>query len=172
MLWAAATLCFFGFLRSGEITVPSDAAFDPSCHLTFQDATVNQVTDQQLLRVHLKTSPEDRPLPYGRRCLCWENQASPVAAMLAYLAIRTPKPGFLFQFTNGRLLTKPRPDIVSNPDRSLCSAGCIASPPRAGDAIHPALRRERSGFETSPDKFSSLLISTEQTLLIASTKIY
>ena len=33
------------------------------------------------------------------------------------------------------------------------SAGCIASPARAGDAIHPALReREGSGFETSSDQ--------------------
>jgi hypothetical protein len=30
MLWAAVTLCFFGFLHSGEVTVPSDTAFDPA----------------------------------------------------------------------------------------------------------------------------------------------
>ena len=38
-------------------------------------------------------------------------------------------------------------------------AGCIASPARAGDAIHPALRkREGSGFETRVD--TTLLLST------------
>ena len=30
MLWAAATMCFFGFLRVGEVVVPSDSAFDPT----------------------------------------------------------------------------------------------------------------------------------------------
>ena len=106
MLWAAATLCFFGFLRSGEITVPSDAAFDPSCHLTFQDISVDQVSDPQLLRVHLKTDPFRKGVDVfvGRT----SNELCPVAAMLAYLAVRTSKPGFLFQFADGRLLTKLR----------------------------------------------------------------
>ena len=34
MLWAAMLLCFFGFLRSGEITVPLAQEFDPSYHVT------------------------------------------------------------------------------------------------------------------------------------------
>ena len=32
MMWAACLLCFFGFLRSGEITVPLDSAFDDGAH--------------------------------------------------------------------------------------------------------------------------------------------
>ena len=35
MLWAACLLCFFGFLQSGEITIPSDTAFDGGAHLAF-----------------------------------------------------------------------------------------------------------------------------------------
>ena len=38
MLWAA---CYFGFLRSGEICVPSDMDCDPSTHLSFLDIAVD-----------------------------------------------------------------------------------------------------------------------------------
>ena len=41
MLWAACTLAFFGFFRSGEITVPSDQEFDPTVHLTTDDVLVD-----------------------------------------------------------------------------------------------------------------------------------
>ena len=33
MLWAACCTCYFGFLRSGEISIPSDRGYDPSAHL-------------------------------------------------------------------------------------------------------------------------------------------
>ncbi len=34
MLWAAVTMCFCGFLRSGEVVVPSQSGYDPTCHLS------------------------------------------------------------------------------------------------------------------------------------------
>ena len=41
MLWAACTLCFFGFHRSGEIAIPAENAFDPTYHLAFEDLAVD-----------------------------------------------------------------------------------------------------------------------------------
>lgn len=56
MLWAAAALCFFGFLHSGEITIPSDSSFDEGAHLSFHDVTVDCLSHP---RVHLKASKTD-----------------------------------------------------------------------------------------------------------------
>ena len=39
MLWAAVTLCFFGFLRAWENTVPADRGYDPGAHLSFTRCT-------------------------------------------------------------------------------------------------------------------------------------
>ena len=50
MLWAASSLCFFGFLRPGEITVPTDTAFDSSAHLNFQGCSYRQA----LIAQHVK----------------------------------------------------------------------------------------------------------------------
>ena len=49
MLWDTVTLSFFGFLRSGEVIVPSDAAFDPAAHLTLEDVQVDDIRNPTLL---------------------------------------------------------------------------------------------------------------------------
>lgn len=43
LLWAAATVCFFGFFRAGEITVPSASAFDSTSHLAWGDVSSAQI---------------------------------------------------------------------------------------------------------------------------------
>ena len=45
MLWAASALCFFGFFRSGELTVPADGAFDKSAHVGFKDVKVDSLVN-------------------------------------------------------------------------------------------------------------------------------
>ena len=59
MLWAAACLCFFGFLRMGEAVVPSDSAYDPAVHLNWEDVQVNSRSQPQWLEVRTKASKTD-----------------------------------------------------------------------------------------------------------------
>ena len=41
MLWSACCVCYFDFLRSGEVTVPSEAVYDSSVHLNMADMAVD-----------------------------------------------------------------------------------------------------------------------------------
>ena len=41
MLWAAATVCFFGFMRAGELMMDRKTGFDPSQHLTLADVATD-----------------------------------------------------------------------------------------------------------------------------------
>ena len=109
MLWAAATLCFFGFLRSGEVTVPADNAFDPSTHITFNDLSVDDPSNPRVVKLRLKASKTD-PFRKGVDIVVGrtDNKLCPVSAMMAYLAIRGNHAGFLFKFQDSRLLTKTR----------------------------------------------------------------
>jgi len=60
MTWAAATLCFFGFFHSGEITVPPEKAFDSTKHLAWGDVAIDSTEDPQLLKVHLKKTKSNQ----------------------------------------------------------------------------------------------------------------
>lgn len=109
MLWAAFLTCFFGFLRSGEITVPSESAYDPTVHLSLSDIALDSPTDTKIIQMHLKCSKTD-PFRQGvsihigitGQALC------PVSALLTFLAIRGNRPGPLFHFQDGSSLTKSK----------------------------------------------------------------
>ena len=53
------SLAFFGFLRCGEFTVPSEDDFDPEAHLTLQDSAVNDHINPSTIRVRIKQSKMD-----------------------------------------------------------------------------------------------------------------
>ena len=85
MLWVACCTCFFGFLRSGEATVPSRAAYDPAVHLSWQRTPVSSHSQNQSL--------EDSRARLSRTGA----ELCPVAALLSYIAAqgftaRTPLP--------------------------------------------------------------------------------
>ena len=109
MLWAACTLAFFGFFRSGEITVPSDQGFDPTVHLTTRDVQVDSRNSPSMLCIHLKQSKTD---PFRAGAKIWIGKTGdilcPVTAVLSYLAAHPGGDGALFVFQNGRPLTRSR----------------------------------------------------------------
>ena len=59
MLWAACTTCFFGFMRSGELVIPSYSSFDPSYHLTLEVLVVNSCKSSTFMQLTLKGSKTD-----------------------------------------------------------------------------------------------------------------
>ena len=61
MMWAAFCLGFFGFMRAGEFTCPSHAAFTADM-LAPEDVAVNSHSSPTHMSVHLKRSKVD---PFG-----------------------------------------------------------------------------------------------------------
>ena len=116
---------FFGFLRSGEVVVPSDTSFDTGMHLCFDDIAVDSHLEPSTLRVTLKASKTDPfqkgvVLVIGRGSL----EICPISAVLDYMSRRGPAPGPLLVFGDGRCLTRPR--FVAALRSALATAGIDA----------------------------------------------
>ena len=127
MLWAAATLCFFGFLRSGEITVPSESEFDEARHITFGDISVDCLDKPTTLRLRLKASKTD-PFRVGVDVFVGKTGGPlcPVMAVLDYVVVRGARQGPLFHFQDGRPLTRAR--FVERVRGALTRAGIDSTP--------------------------------------------
>lgn len=123
MLWAACCLGFFGFLRSGEFTVPDDGSFDPAQHLSFSDIAADNPANPRMLSIRIKQSKTD-PFRMGVSIFVSRTDTSrlcPVAALLSYLALRGPGEGPLFRFKDGRALTRTR--LIDAVRKTLAKAG-------------------------------------------------
>ena len=122
MLWAASCLCFFGFMRAGEVTIPSESSYDPGVHLNFGDIAIDDPAKPTLLRIRLKASKTD---PFRRGVDVFvgrtDSDLCPVAAMLSFLASRGSQPGFLFKFQDGHLLTKA--SFIDQVRKAMAAAG-------------------------------------------------
>ena len=46
-------------MRSGEVTVPADNAFDPGTHITFEDLSMDNTANPQFVKLWLKSSKTD-----------------------------------------------------------------------------------------------------------------
>ena len=86
IMWAAATLSFFGFMRSGEVMVPSTRAYDPSRHLSWQDVSTDSVANPTVVRVTLKISKTDQ-VRQGCTVIVGRtgDKLCPVTAVLGYM---------------------------------------------------------------------------------------
>lgn len=122
MLWAASCLCFFGFLRSGEIVCPSETSFGPLSHLAFADIADDNRSAPSAIQVQIKASKTD---PFHQGVTLHIGVAGgaicPVAAVLSYMVARGSTPGPLFTWEDGRHLTRDR--FVAGVRAALTSAG-------------------------------------------------
>ena len=59
LLWAACGLAFFGFLKCGEFTVPSQSEYDKDTHLSFDDIALDSASSPSLIQVSVKQSKTD-----------------------------------------------------------------------------------------------------------------
>ena len=107
MLWAVCCMCFYGFLRSGEVTLTSGQEFDPEADLSEGDVALDDPGNPTVIRVHIKASKTD---PFRQGVFVYlgatRNDLCPVAAVSAYLAVRGREPGPFFRFASGAPLTR------------------------------------------------------------------
>lgn len=126
MLWAASCMCFYGFLRSGEITVASMAEFDPEGHLGEGDVALDKLEDPAVVRVHIKASKTD---PFRQGVFVFigktDNCRCPVAAIAAYLAVRGRSTGPFFRWKSGSPLS--RETFVKHVRKALSASGMNVS---------------------------------------------
>ena len=127
MLWAAASLCFFGFMRSGELTIPSATSFDEGAHLSFNDVAVDSMQNPRIIRVRLKASKTD-PFRVGVNIYVGRtgNTLCPVTAMLHYMVTRGLVTGPFFRFENGSPLTRAKFVDKVKEAFSLAGVDCTA----------------------------------------------
>ena len=125
MLWAASCLCFFGFLRSGEVVAPGVSRHDRDCHLCYEDIQVDNRSAPSMIRVRIKASKTD-PFRQGVTIVVGttSNELCPVTAVLSYMLARGSGAGPLFTWRDGRFLT--RESFVAAVRRALEEARLVA----------------------------------------------
>lgn len=106
MLWAACCVGYFGFMRSGEFTLP-DSRSPPA--ILSSDVAIDSHAAPTLCRLFLRRSKTDQEgrgvwIYFGKT----DSVICPVSALANYLAVRPPPPGPLFMFHNGTPLTRDR----------------------------------------------------------------
>ena len=122
MLWAAATVCFFGFMRAGELMMTEKGDFDPNQHLALNDVATDDKERPSMVQISIKCSKTD-PFRKGIDIVLGTtgDELCPVSALFNFLKMRGGAPGPLFVFKDGHPLT--RPVFVSRVRAALSSLG-------------------------------------------------
>jgi len=110
MLWAAATLGYFCFMRSGELTLSSTGGFRLGTQLSLQDVATYSITKPTMVKARLKASKYDQSRQ-GCTLVVGSmgnkgNKLCLVAALLGFMALSGRKQGPLFQYRSGKPLTQ------------------------------------------------------------------
>ena len=111
LIWAACCLCFFAFLRAGEMTTPDEGSYDPAVHLSFWDMAIDDPRQPSFVRLTPKQSKTD---PFRKGVDLYVGRTGsdlcPGAALLSYMYLhcRGSTAGPLFLFASGRPLTRKR----------------------------------------------------------------
>ena len=123
MLWAAATTCFFGFMRAGEVTCEE---FDPSLHLAFEDVEADSRTHPTYVQLTLKASTTD-PFRKGVHVVVGStgNSLCLASAIFGYLKMKRNNPGPLLKWQDGTPLACSA--FVARFRQALSVAGYIES---------------------------------------------
>ena len=162
LLWAACCLGFFAFLRSGEFTCPSAAAYVPSM-LSWGDIQVDSHDHPSYLRIVLRQSKTDL---FGAGVSLFVGATGdtlcPVAAVLSYLSVQTSRPGLLFTYQDGCPLS--RADLVAAIRQALAAKGfdaTTAAQVGVPDLVIQTLGRWKSSafmtyVQTSPQQLTAI----------------
>ena len=118
LLWAAACVAFFGFLRLGEVVPPNSNAPAP---LLVGDVEILKPPSSPMVRLHLRRSKTD---PFGNGINIFLGSTGqdicPVTALSNYLFVRAKGQGPLFVLADGSPLL--RSHFVANVKRALAYA--------------------------------------------------
>ena len=60
VIWAACSVCFFGFFQTGEITISTKHGFNPRSHLTWGNVRVDNIREPACIKFHLRILKCDR----------------------------------------------------------------------------------------------------------------
>ena len=112
---------FFGFIRAGELVIPSDSGFDPSYHLPAGNVLVDCQTSSSYI-VNMKASETDSfrqgiQIHLGRTY----SKLCPVAVILTYTVKGGTNDGPFFRFEDGRHVKRDR--FVTTVNTALVTLG-------------------------------------------------